>query len=301
MGRRKKGDPVHGWLVVDKPEGVTSTQVVGRARWAFNAQKAGHAGTLDPLATGLLAVAFGEATKTVPYAQDGQKTYRFTARWGEATTTDDREGEIVETSPARPTEEEIKVVLPRFTGDIMQAPPVFSAIKVDGRRAYDLARKGEDVELAPRPIRIHRLTLIRAIDSDHAEFEMVCGKGGYVRSMARDLAQALGSVGRVETLRRIESGGFGLDGAVTFEELEAMREDVRRCVRLSPVSAGLEGLTEVQVGQETARRLRAGDQSAVPLINETAFWVSEGGAPVAILGRENGGPRIHRVFSGLQP
>ena len=301
MGRRKKGDPVHGWLVVDKPEGVTSTQVVGRARWAFNAQKAGHAGTLDPLATGLLAVAFGEATKTVPYAQDGLKTYRFVARWGEATTTDDREGEVAETSPVRPTPADIEAVLPRFTGDIMQTPPAFSAIKVDGRRAYDMARKGEEVALAARPIHIRRLTLTEVIDADHAAFEMVCGKGGYVRSMARDLALALGSVGRVETLRRVESGGFTLNGALTFEGLEAMRADEGRGARILPVSAGLAGLTEAPVSPETARRLRAGDQSAVPLIHEAAFWASDCGAPVAILGREDGLPVIHRVFAGLQP
>ncbi|MEO1611168.1 MAG: tRNA pseudouridine(55) synthase TruB, partial [Pseudomonadota bacterium] len=179
MARKRKGDKVDGWLIVDKPEGVTSTQVVGRARWAFNAQKAGHAGTLDPLATGLLAVAFGEATKTVPYAQDGLKTYHFTARWGEASATDDREGEIIATSDARPTPAAIEAALPRFTGEIMQTPPVFSAIKVDGARAYDMARKGEDVALQARPIWIEALRLLSIDDADHATFEMICGKGGY--------------------------------------------------------------------------------------------------------------------------
>ena len=183
MGRRKKGRPVHGWLIVDKPEGVTSTQVVGRARWAFDAQKAGHSGTLDPFATGLLAVAFGEATKTVPYAQEGEKTYHFTVRWGQATTSDDREGEVCATSDLRPFAAEIEAALPSFRGEIMQTPPLFSAVKVDGERAYDIARRGDTAELKARPLTVHKLELLKIIDADHAVIEMVCGKGGYVRSI----------------------------------------------------------------------------------------------------------------------
>ncbi|MFV0475312.1 MAG: tRNA pseudouridine(55) synthase TruB [Pikeienuella sp.] len=297
MARRKRGNPVDGWLIVDKPEGVTSTQAVGRARWACDAQKAGHAGTLDPLATGLLAVAFGEATKTVPYAQEGLKTYRFTARWGEATTTDDREGEICASASARPDRAAIEAILPRFTGDIMQRPPVFSAIKVEGARAYDLARKGEEVALAARPIHVERLALIDRPDPDHAEFEMVCGKGGYVRSMARDLGEALGTCAHVRALRRIASGGFTLTGAVGFEALEGLRGDPAAAARLLPVAAGLSGLPRVDLDAEAARRLAMGEAAAAPRLDAPVYWAAHDGAPVAVLGGEGGAVRIRRVFS----
>ncbi|QIE56813.1 tRNA pseudouridine(55) synthase TruB [Pikeienuella piscinae] len=296
MARRKRGTPVDGWLIVDKPEGVTSTQVVGRARWAFNAAKAGHAGTLDPLATGLLAVAFGEATKTVPYAQHGLKTYRFTARWGEATTTDDREGEICERSDRRPDRAAIEAVLAGFIGEIMQRPPIFSAIKVDGARAYDLARRGDDVTLAARPIHVERLTLLETPNPDTAIFEMVCGKGGYVRSMARDLGGSLGTCAHVTALRRLASGGFTLDGAAAFADLETFRDDAGANARLLPVSAGLSGLRRVEVDATTAQRIGAGDTAAAPYLDAPAYWVSLAGAPVAILGAENGVARIRRVF-----
>ncbi|MEL7464178.1 MAG: tRNA pseudouridine(55) synthase TruB [Pseudomonadota bacterium] len=297
MARKRKGDRVDGWLIVDKPEGVTSTQVVGRARWAFNAQKAGHAGTLDPLATGLVAVAFGEATKTVPYAQDGLKTYRFTARWGELSATDDREGEIVETSNHRPSAAAIEAALPDFTGEIMQTPPVYSAIKVDGARAYDLARKGEDVALAARPIWIEALRLLSLDDEDHATFEMVCGKGGYVRSMARDLGAALGTVARVQRLRRLSSGGFDLSSAIAYDDIEALRGDEARFAHLAPIERGLHGLPRLEVSSRDASRVAAGDLSAVPAFDDGDFWVSDQDRPVAILARENGAPRIRRVFN----
>lgn len=296
MARRKKGQPVDGWLIVDKPEGVTSTQVVGRARWALNAQKAGHAGTLDPLASGLLAVAFGEATKTVPFAQEGKKTYRFTVRWGEATVTDDREGEICARSDRRPGQEEILAVLPRFVGEMMQTPPIYSAIKVDGARAYDLARKGEEVALAARPILIERLALLAMPDADHAAFEMVCGKGGYVRSVARDLGAALGTVAHVTALRRLSSGGFTLEGAVSFDELEGFRGDEGARARLLPVAAGLAGAPRVEIGAEEAARLSMGDMSAAPLRGDPVYWAASGGVPVAILGAEGGRVEIRRVF-----
>lgn len=296
MARKKRGNPVDGWLIVDKPEGVTSTQVVGRARWAFDAQKAGHAGTLDPLASGLLAVAFGEATKTVPFAQEGLKTYRFIARWGEATTTDDREGEICARSGHRPNRAEILAILSRFTGEIMQTPPVYSAIKVDGARAYDLARKGEDVELAARPIFIERLSLLAMPDADHAEFEMVCGKGGYVRSMARDLGAALGTVAHVMALRRLSSGGFTLEGAVSFDELEGFRGDEGAEARLLPVAAGLAGAPCVEIDPDAAARLSLGDIRAAPVLDHPVYWAAAGGVPVAILGVGRGGVEIKRVF-----
>lgn len=299
MARRKRGQPVDGWLIVDKPEGVTSTQVVGRARWAFDAAKAGHAGTLDPLATGLLAVAFGEATKTVPYAQEGLKTYRFTVRWGEATTTDDREGEICARSDRRPERAAIEAALPGFTGEIMQRPPAFSAIKVDGARAYDLARRGDAVTLAARPIHVERLTLLETPDPDSAIFEMVCGKGGYVRSMGRDLGEALGVPAHVTALRRLASGGFTLEGApafVSFAALEALRGDPGASARRLPVAAGLSGLRRVEVDAAAAERLAAGDAAAAPLVDAPAYWAAHAGVPVAILGVENGAPRIRRVF-----
>lgn len=298
MTRKRKGRAVDGWLLVDKPLGVTSTQVVGRARWAFEAQKAGHAGTLDPLASGLLAVAFGEATKTVPYAQEGRKTYRFAARWGAATATDDLEGDVIATSDRRPSRDEIAAVLPQFVGEIMQAPPAYSAIKVDGARAYDLARKGEAVDLPPRPIMIHDLRLIATPDADTAEFEMICGKGGYVRSMARDLGAALGTCAHVVALRRVASGGFSLAGAIGWEALEALRDDPARDARLSPAATGLSDLPRLTVPAAVAARLRHGDAEAAALMDAPVYWVDDGAAPVAVIRNENGRAKIARVFKG---
>src|SRR5437764_671670 len=202
MSRRRKGVAVHGWVVVDKPEGITSTQVVAVVRRVFDAQKAGHAGTLDPMATGVLAIALGEATKTVPFAMESQKTYRFTACWGEARDSDDAEGRVTETSEIRPSREHIAAALPRFLGQITQVPPAFSAIKVQGERAYDLARDGETVCLDPRTVTIHEVSVTGVADPDHTEFEMRCGKGTYVRAWVRDLALALGTRGHVSQLRR---------------------------------------------------------------------------------------------------
>ncbi len=291
MARRKRGREVDGWLIVDKPEGMGSTEVVARARRAYDAAKAGHAGTLDPLATGLLAVAFGEATKTVPYAQEGLKTYRFTARWGEATATDDREGEVVARSDIRPSRAEIEAVLPRFLGEIMQRPPAFSAIRVDGARAYDLARKGEAPELAARPIRIERLSLLATPDPDRAEFEMICGKGGYVRSMARDLGEALGTVAHVAALRRIASGGFTLEGAAAPAALGEGAPPP-----LLPVEAGLAGLPAVEVDEAAALRLEAGVAAAAPPAPAPIFWAARAGRAVAVLEAAGDGARIRRVF-----
>src|SRR3954469_11139562 len=193
MGRRKKGNPVHGWVILDKPAGMTSTQAVAAVRRIFNAHKAGHAGTLDPLATGILAIALGEATKTVPYVQDAEKEYRFTATWGEARDSDDSEGKVTGTSPVRPTREAIEAILPRFTGTLTQVPPAYSAIKVDGERAYDLARDGEEVVLEARQVEVFEARLL-GVTEDTAEFEILCGKGTYVRSWVRDIALALGTL-----------------------------------------------------------------------------------------------------------
>jgi tRNA pseudouridine55 synthase len=261
MGRRKKGNAIHGWLVLDKPPGMTSTQAVGAVRRLYDARKAGHAGTLDPLATGVLPIAFGEATKTVPYAVDGEKRYRFTVRWGAATNTDDAEGVVVAASELRPERAAIEALLPRFTGEILQTPPAFSAIKIDGARAYDLARDGETVELAPRPVFIESLTLIEVQDPLTALFEARCGKGTYVRSLARDMGRMLGCLGHLIALRRTHVAPFDEAGAVTLEAVRAAAEgrDEAALMRLlMPIEAALQDLAELSVGQNDAARLLRG-------------------------------------------
>jgi tRNA pseudouridine55 synthase len=261
MARRKKGKTIHGWVVLDKPAGMTSTQAVGAVRRLYDARKAGHAGTLDPLATGVLPIALGEATKTVPYAVDGTKHYRFTVRWGEATDTDDAEGEIVATSDVRPAREAIEALLPRFTGEIMQTPPIYSAIKVDGARAYDLAREGEAVELEPRPVFIETLMLLEVPAPDTAVLEARCGKGTYVRALARDMGRSLGCLGHLTALRRTVVSPFDEAQAVTLEALEAAareggEEGLLRL--LLPIEAALQDLAELSVGQNDAARLLRG-------------------------------------------
>ncbi len=261
MSRRKKGHPVHGWLVLDKPLGRTSTQALGAAKRIFNAQKAGHAGTLDPLATGILPIAFGEATKTVSFAVDGEKSYRFVVRWGEARTTDDAEGEVTERSDARPACAEIEAALPRFIGEVLQTPPQFSAVKIDGNRAYDLARDGETVELEPRPVVIDALRLIDIPDRDTAIFEADCSKGTYVRALARDMGRMLGSFGHVIELRRTRVGPFDEDDAVSLEELEAAAAGEGGAsldMFLLPVEVALRDLPGLQVSSSDAAKLARG-------------------------------------------
>ena len=299
MARKRKGRPVHGWLIVDKPVGVTSTAVVNKARWAFQAQKAGHAGTLDPLATGLLAVAFGEATKTVPIAQEGLKTYRFTMRLGQRTSTDDAEGEVIAESPARPEDAAIKTSLAPFIGDILQVPPQFSAVRVEGERAYDLARDGVAMELEARPLRVESLTLIDRPDPDHAELELVCGKGGYVRSIARDLGEALGCHAHVAGLRRVMSGGFTLDSALPFQALDAIRE-TGGDEHLLPLEAGLTDLPEIRVRAPEAARLKNGNPAPVThtdLDYGDEAWASLDGTSVAIVTYKGGQLHPSRVFN----
>lgn len=299
MARKRKGNPVHGWLVVDKPLGISSTAVVNKARWAFRAQKAGHAGTLDPLATGLLAVAFGEATKTIAIAQEGLKTYRFTIRLGQRTTTDDAEGEVIANSDLRPTQAEITAALPQFTGDIEQVPPQFSAVKIEGERAYDLAREGVDMDLAPRPLRVESLTILDHPDPDHVELELICGKGGYVRSIARDLGEVLGCHGHVSALRRTASGGFTLEGALPFDRLDAIREDGGTDL-LRPVEEGLESLPEIPVRDPEATRLRNGNAAPVThsdLDYGDTAWASVEGVPLAIVIYKAGMLHPERVFN----
>ena len=218
--RKPRGRPLDGWLIVDKPQGLTSTDVVNRVRRWFDAQKAGHGGTLDPLATGLLPVAFGAATKTVPYIMDGTKLYRFTLRIGEARDTDDADGQVTATSDVRPTDEQLRAALPAFTGDIMQVPPVFSAIKVAGERAYDMAREGRAPVLEARPARVDRFELVERPDADTAIFEVQSGKGVYMRALARDLALACGTVGHVAALRRLRVGPFTEAQAIPLDKLQ---------------------------------------------------------------------------------
>ena len=299
MARRKKGRDISGWLVVDKPAGLTSTAVVNKVRWAFDAKKAGHAGTLDPDATGLLAVALGEATKTVPYVTDAMKAYTFTMRLGQATNTDDAEGEIIASSDHRPTDEERIAALPRFEGDIMQVPPAFSAVKIDGERAYAKARAGEDVELAARPLFVESLTLKGRPDADHVELEMICGKGGYVRSIARDLGEVLGCYGHVTKLRRLWSGPFELEDAVTLDRIEADAKSPDLDALLLPLEAGLTDLPQLPTTAEGATRLRNGNPGMV-LSSEAAFgdlaWASYQGEPVAVGVYKAGELHPTRVF-----
>ena len=260
MARRKKGRAIHGWLVLDKPVGITSTQAVGAVRRIFDARKAGHAGTLDPLATGVLPIALGEATKTVPYAVDGTKHYGFTVRWGISTETDDAEGRITTSSELRPSREAIEGLLPRFTGDIMQTPPAYSAIKVDGNRAYDLARAGEVVELEARPVAIQSLTLVDMPDPDTTVFEARCGKGTYVRALARDMGSELGCLGHLVALRRTRVSPFDEVQAVGLAALEAAAQQGEDAVQglLLPIEAALQDLASISVGQNDAARLLRG-------------------------------------------
>lgn len=255
--RRKKGAPVHGWAVLDKPAGMTSTRAVALVRRALNAQKAGHAGTLDPLATGALAVALGEATKTIPFIMDSDKTYRFTALWGQARATDDAEGAVTGESPVRPSAAAIVEALPRFVGEVTQVPPAYSAIKVDGERAYDLAREGEVVDLKPRTVTIRRVELVGA-EADRADFEMVCGKGTYVRAFVRDLAKALGTLGYVGALRRTRLGPFGPADLIPLATLPEMGYEPALRNGLRPVATALDGIPALAVTAADAARLKRG-------------------------------------------
>jgi tRNA pseudouridine55 synthase len=313
VARRKKGQPIHGWVIVDKPPGVTSTQVVAAVKRVFDANKAGHAGTLDPMATGVLAVALGEATKTVPYAMDAQKVYRFTAHWGEARDSDDAEGRVTETSDKRPTREEIEAALPRFVGEISQVPPAYSAIKVQGERAYDLAREGETVELAPRTVQIFEAHLLGQPDGDHAEFEIRCGKGTYVRSWVRDLARALGTVGHVSALRRTRVGGFEEKDAVPLETLRGYVHIPAAFEHLRPIATALDGIPALAVTGPDAHRLRSGNPILIratqfakiaesqsegdDLQGLTVFLQTSEGEPVALAEFAQGELRPFRVFN----
>jgi tRNA pseudouridine55 synthase len=258
MARKPKGRKIDGWLVIDKPAGITSTDVVNRLKRAFQAQKVGHGGTLDPLATGVLPIAFGAATKTVPYVMDGAKEYRFTLRFGEARDTDDADGVVTATSDVRPIDAAIRAALPGFIGDILQVPPRFSAIKVAGERAYDLARAGEVVELAPRPARVDAFTLEDRPDADMAMFRVVSGKGVYMRSLARDLAASLGTVGHIAALRRVRVGPFAEAMAVPLDSAIAMGQEDAASSHLLPVETALADIPALALTGGEAARLSSG-------------------------------------------
>ena len=308
--KRIKRD-VHGWCILDKPVGMTSTHAVSVVKRLFQAKRAGHAGTLDPLASGLLPIALGEATKTVPFVMDGRKIYSFTVQWGEERDTDDSEGRATANSDARPTPDAIRELLPRFTGTIQQVPPRYSAIKVDGERAYDLAREGEVVELAPRPVDIHRLDLIETPDADHTVLAAECGKGTYVRAIARDLGRALGCYGHVSALRRTAVGTFQETDSVKLADLQAAAPteggdpgsyDVTALTALlQPVDAGLRSLPSLGVSRADAARLARGQ--AVLLRGRDApimqgfIAVSTHGDLIALAEFEQGELRPRRIFN----
>jgi tRNA pseudouridine55 synthase len=303
--RREKRD-VHGWLILDKPVGMTSTHAVSMVKRLFHAKRAGHAGTLDPLASGLLPIALGEATKTVPFVMEGRKVYRFTVRWGEERDTDDAEGRVIATSAERPSADAIRALIPRFTGSIEQVPPRFSAVKIEGERAYDLARDGETVALAPRPVEVHRLELIGTPDADHAVFAAECGKGTYVRALARDLGRALACLGHVAALRRTAVGPFAEDAATSWQAMQRIEQARAESApielpALLPVAAGLAALPALRVSSADAGRLARGQSVLLrgrdaPVL-EGWVSVSAHGSLVALAQVEKGELRPRRVFN----
>ena len=307
MGRRDKGKKVDGWLILDKPIGMTSTEAVARVKRLFNAAKAGHAGTLDPLASGCLPIALGEATKTVSNVMDGRKLYRFTIRWGVETTTDDTEGPAVETSDVRPDAAAIGAILPEFTGAIMQVPPRFSAVKISGERAYDLAREGEEIVLEAREIAVHRLDLVECPDPDHAVFEAECGKGAYVRALARDMGRRLGTYGHVVALRRLGVGPFGEGHMISLEKLDELRDKAGASGgfaaegALLSVATALDGIPALAMTERDAARLRRGQAVVLrgrdaPVVSGPAYAIF-GGLPVALGEVDKGAFNPKRVFN----
>ncbi|PBB45463.1 tRNA pseudouridine(55) synthase TruB [Mesorhizobium sp. WSM3866] len=320
MARRgkKKGRPVSGWVVLDKPVGMGSTEAVSKIKWLFQAEKAGHAGTLDPLASGMLPIALGEATKTVPYVQDGAKVYRFTVAWGEERSTDDLEGPVTNSSDRRPAEAEVRALLPKYTGVIMQTPPQFSAVKIAGERAYDLARDGGTVDIPAREIEIGRLDIVEH-GVDRTVFEVECGKGTYVRSLARDMGRDLGCFGHISELRRVEVEPFTADDFVTVAELEAARfggktdensdEEAEVPVDfgaldalLVETAAALDCLPQVAVSDDAATKIRLGNPVIIrgrdaPVEAEEACATARGKL-VAIGPIEQGMFKPKRVFAG---
>ena len=284
MGRVRKGRNISGWLLIDKPSGMTSSTVVNKVRWAFDAKKAGHAGTLDPDATGLLAIALGEATKTIPYVTNAKKSYSFCIKMGAATNTDDADGAVIATSTKRPTDTEIIEKLKTFQGETMQVPPKFSAVKIDGERAYKLARAGNEVKVSARPLLVSKLILIERPSVDTAILEMTCGKGGYVRAIARDLGDALGCYAHVLNLRRVWAGPFNLKSCITLKTIESFAKTLEIDQFLLPLEEGLTDLPKGTTNAEGAAKLRNGN-SAVCFANADygdEIWASYDGKAQAI-------------------
>jgi tRNA pseudouridine55 synthase len=297
MGRKRKGKPINGWVILDKPLGRSSTWAVGQVRHITGAAKAGHGGTLDPLATGVLPIALGEATKTVSYIQDGSKIYRFTLRWGQATETDDSEGAVVETSSVRPSQAEIQAALGDFTGEISQAPPAYSAIKVNGKRAYALARDGKAPDMVPRIVRVDRFDWLASPTADTAEFEVECGKGTYIRALARDLARFLGTVGHVASMRRLAVGAMTEARAISLERLGEVVHSAAPDGYLHPVELALADIPALDLTEPQAQRLRAGQMVRVPTSNPGAVCAMADGLPIALACVEDGEVRAVRVFN----
>jgi tRNA pseudouridine55 synthase len=303
--RREKRD-VHGWIILDKPVGMTSTHAVAVIKRLFTARRAGHAGTLDPLASGCLPLALGEATKTVPFVMDGRKRYRFTVRWGEERDTDDAEGKVVAASDKRPTADAIAVCLPAFTGTIAQVPPKFSAIKIEGERAYDLAREGQEVTLEARPVEIHGLMLVETPDADHAVFEAECGKGTYVRALARDIGRVLGCLGHVSALRRTTVGPFGENDMISLADLQSLCQKAAAgegslADALLPVETALDDIPALAVSRADAARLQRGQAVLLrgrdaPIFRGTVY-VTTSGELIALSEVDRGEIIPKRVFN----
>jgi tRNA pseudouridine55 synthase len=300
-GKPDTRSPIHGWLILDKPQGLTSTQALGKTRRLLGGKKAGHGGTLDPLATGILPLAFGEATKLIPYVMDGDKEYEFTIRWGEARDTEDAEGKITATSAKRPTETEIGNALPAFTGTITQTPPAYSAIKLDGERAYDIARAGGTPVMMPRQVTITTLDYISAPDADHGSFRVRCGKGMYVRSLARDLAVKLGTYGHVAALRRIRVGPFGLETATTLATLENSSREGTAAAHLLPIRAALGDIPLMTLSPAEAQNFQMGRGILIRpqhmhLLDAPLIFAEHQGTPVALIEAKTGEFRVLRGF-----
>jgi tRNA pseudouridine55 synthase len=308
MARRRKGKPIHGWLIIDKPAGATSARIVAKVRAITGAAKLGHGGTLDPLATGVLPIALGEATKTVAYVMDGAKRYRFVVRWGEERDTDDIDGSVTATSPDRPDDAAIRAALAAFRGEILQAPPAYSAVKIAGRRAYDLARARADVRPEARRVRIDSFDLVGQLDADHAEFEVSCGKGAYMRALARDLGRALGTGACIARLRRTAVGPFAEKDAISLAELESLGHIAALAHRLIPVEAALDDIPALAVTEIQAGYLRQGrpvrlpgaaghGAYAGPPAEPEAVLATFAGKPVALARRTGGEIRPVRVLN----
>lgn len=306
--RKPKGRPISGWLILDKPVDFGSTEAVSKIKWLFKAQKCGHAGTLDPLASGMLPIALGDATKTVPYVMDGRKIYEFTVSWGEERATDDLEGDVTQSSDKRPSEQQIRDILPKYIGTISQVPPQFSAIKIAGERAYDLARDGEAVEIPSREVEVHRLTLLACPDANTAHFEVECGKGTYVRALARDFGRELGCYGHISGLRRTFVAPFAEETMVPLEKLTALEEIEEMDERLAALDAllidtceALSALPHLIISDDQAHRLKMGNPILVrgrdAPVAESEAYATARGRLIAIGEIGQGEFRPKRVFA----